>query len=499
MAAFPWRDLLTLWSEEIIGSGNYDDELTPEVAASGWLGSRGATQDEIAAAEARLGVIFPPSYREFLQVSNGWQRTTDFVRRLRPVSEVQWFAAEDQGTIDAWMMGAGDGAVSDEEYRVYGDAVAQPLRAEYLQAALAVSDYGDGIYLLNPQTVTPEGEWEAWFFAPWVPGADRYRSFWEMMSAEYEHFLYALKSSRGEPTPRADPSLGVQAEDLNGLVAALQNPTQRQAALQALGNLRDKRAFEAVLGVFQDRNADLFARECAARTLGELRDPRAVGPLIDAFRVTPGETSELPYATLFGSSPRLPGDDLLDEMLGAASIQDMIGALEPLLGATMTGHLKATLSPGAVGRGLSDRLSYASRQGLLTMGEVALPGLFDALDDPDPDVRRQVASTLCHARGRDDVFERLVRAFDDPDPSVRAAVPASIEQLFDNRAVDPLLKALKDPDSTVRTQAARSLGIMASRSDADRIAEALRVARKGDPDTGVQSAASQALDRLGRT
>jgi hypothetical protein len=37
--------------------------------------------------------------------------------------------------------------------------------------------------------VTPEKEWEAWFFANWLPGAARYRSFREMMKAERESFL----------------------------------------------------------------------------------------------------------------------------------------------------------------------------------------------------------------------------------------------------------------------------------------------------------------------
>ena len=498
MASFPWKDLLTRWSAEIVGSGDYEDELTPEVTTSGWLGYRRASKGEIATAEARLGVTFPPSYREFLQVSNGWRMTTGFVRRLRPVNEVQWFAAEEQATIDAWKAGAGEHPVSDQEYSVYGDTAVQPLRAEYLQTALAVSDYGDGIYLLNPQTVTPEGEWEAWFFAPWIPGADRYRSFWELMVAEHEHFLYALKSSRGEPTPRADASLRVDAQDLDGLVAALRDPAHRPAALQALGNLRDQRAFEPVLQVFHDHDADLFSRECAARTLGELRDPRAVGPLIDAFRVAPGEMNDLRLAALLKSGMSPAGDANLNKLLGTVSIQDMIDALAPLLGTGMTGHLQATLTPEAVGRGLSARLNYACMQGLLTLGNVALPGLIHALQDPDPGVRSQVASTLCHVRGRDHVFEPLVGAFDDPEPSVRAAVAANIEQLFDRRAVDPLLQALEDVDSTVRTHAARSLGIMASRSDTERIAEALTVAREGDPDAAVRRAASQALGRLGR-
>lgn len=54
-------------------------------------------------------------------------------------------------------------------------------------------DSGSGLYLLNPRIVTAEGEWEAWFFAHWLPGANRYRSFWELMQGEYQNFVQANK------------------------------------------------------------------------------------------------------------------------------------------------------------------------------------------------------------------------------------------------------------------------------------------------------------------
>lgn len=82
-------------------------------------------------------------------------------------------------------------SIADEEYFVYGEAQdCSNLRVEYLQTALEISDLGDSaIYLLNPQVITADGEWEAWFFCNWLPGADRYRSFREMMQAEYKNVL----------------------------------------------------------------------------------------------------------------------------------------------------------------------------------------------------------------------------------------------------------------------------------------------------------------------
>jgi hypothetical protein len=42
------------------------------------------------------------------------------------------------------------------------------------------------ILLLNPKIVTDEGEWEAWYLDSKLPGAFRFRSFQELMQAQYE-------------------------------------------------------------------------------------------------------------------------------------------------------------------------------------------------------------------------------------------------------------------------------------------------------------------------
>jgi HEAT repeat protein len=499
MSEFPWIDLLTSWSQELVSSGQNADGLPVEVIESGWLGFPGATEQELAAAEARLGTILPPSYRAFLRVTNGWRMTTGFAGGLRPVEDVGWLADEDPALIETWIMGElGLGsppiAITDAEYHVYGERVDQPFRSEYLRTALAISDRRNGIYLLNPQTVTSDGEWEAWFFAPWVPGADRYRSFWEMMEAEHERFVFVLKRTQGLPTPRADPSLGVGADDFGGLLAALRDPEQRLAALDALGNLRDARAFDAVLMVFQDQAENLLVREEAARTLGRLGDPRAIQPLLDAFRTSPEEMGRLTLNALLGSGQA--GEELPDSL--ASGLGELLDRLGGALGTPMADHLRSTLTPEAVGQGYADHLNHAVRQGLLELGDAAFPELFDALEDSDPGVRREVASLLCYARRREGVFERLLSTFADPDPSVRAALASHIEQLFEPHAVDPLLTALEDVAAPVRVAAARSLGIVGRRGADRRVAAALAAASEQDPEPQVRRVAAQSLRSLGR-
>jgi hypothetical protein len=108
-------------------------------------------------------------------------------------ADVEWFSVRHQDWIDAYM---DDAFVSDKEYLVYGEEQSpEVFRPEYLQAALEISARGDSaIYLLNPRIVAADGEWEAWFFANWLPGACRYRSFRRMMQAERASFAGYLET-----------------------------------------------------------------------------------------------------------------------------------------------------------------------------------------------------------------------------------------------------------------------------------------------------------------
>src|SRR4051812_30361669 len=198
METFDWRGLLAQWSRALLGVPELAAGLPPDAVASGWLGLPGATAAQLAAIEARLGTTLPPSYRAFLGVSNGWRKLGYFIERVWSADEIEWFRVRHQDWIDAYQdpESYGGPPLTEGAHQVYGDAQDPAyFRAEYLQDTLEISDVGDSaILLLNPAVVTPEGEWEAWFFANWLPGARRYRSFRELMQAEYQQFL-ALKEA----------------------------------------------------------------------------------------------------------------------------------------------------------------------------------------------------------------------------------------------------------------------------------------------------------------
>jgi hypothetical protein len=186
---YPWRPLLERWSRQWLDVRDYAVELPDEVIETGWLGYPGATEQQVRELEQRLRRTVPPSYRAFLRLSNGWRRTSSFTHQMWSTAEVDYFRVRNQNWIDVLMDSSP--IVTPEEHARYGrDQDPLSYRTEYLQDVIQISEVGDAaVYLLNPAVVSAGGEWEAWFLASWSPGAHRFRSFWDLMQAEYASFV----------------------------------------------------------------------------------------------------------------------------------------------------------------------------------------------------------------------------------------------------------------------------------------------------------------------
>lgn len=194
-----WKEFLTQWSEELLNFDNHEEwpyfctDFTPEEFESGWIGFDGATEEQINQAETRLSTKLPPSYREFLKVSNGWRWTAPGMEKVWPVEEIDWFRVRNQPLIDIILEYTY--SVSDEEYFVYGANQLPGYRVEYLPSQLEIAIGDDStFYLLNPRVIFPDGEWEAWLYS--AEGPVRYRSFWELMQAERVWFDWPVENIR---------------------------------------------------------------------------------------------------------------------------------------------------------------------------------------------------------------------------------------------------------------------------------------------------------------
>lgn len=197
-AAMPkrdWKAMFRAWSDTILRSGDFNEVLLPGAHARHWAGFPPATDDAIAAAEARLRVRLPESYKAFLKISNGWwlEGTAGPVRlwgieEIRPLRETQPELVED------W----------PQDDLVLGDIAMLP--DAHLASALQISEDNDGFYLLNPRMRHGRGECQACFFATWVPGAECRVSFEDLIVERYEAFLAShpesTATSSGSPAGR---------------------------------------------------------------------------------------------------------------------------------------------------------------------------------------------------------------------------------------------------------------------------------------------------------
>ncbi|HVS05567.1 MAG TPA: HEAT repeat domain-containing protein [Candidatus Dormibacteraeota bacterium] len=158
-----WVELLSKLAARVIGDREMAVELPDEALETGWLGARGASPAELADVEARLGVTLPPSYRAFLQTSNGWGRLSHAVERLLAAGEIVKFVEAEPEWVAAYER--------TEE-------------SSGLSTALQISTaYDGGVCLLIPSQAA---EWETWFFANWLAGAWRHESFLAFMRSEME-------------------------------------------------------------------------------------------------------------------------------------------------------------------------------------------------------------------------------------------------------------------------------------------------------------------------
>jgi hypothetical protein len=182
VAAVDWTSWLADFNRELLErldletySAFRDPRVTPDLVRSGWLGSAPADESTLVATEARLGTRLPPSYRSFLAASNGFVQPDLIVPRLRASSEIGWYGELAPESVEIWSQ--------------FADADEQTGR---LGTCLQVSDVelvGDAVYLLDPTRSSSDGEWDAYFFASWVPGVDRYPSFLALMEAKRDELV----------------------------------------------------------------------------------------------------------------------------------------------------------------------------------------------------------------------------------------------------------------------------------------------------------------------
>ena len=183
-----WMPILLRLSAVLVQSEDFRDDLTPEARSSGWCGLPPASEEEVLEVEMRLGLTLPPSYRSFLSVSNGWRPFDNLIERLMTVLEIGYYREIDPEDVAMTQKYFQENDISDIDYLDYDNpAHCEALRHRYYPTSVLIGK-GWGVeserILLNPSIVSIGGEWEVIYFANWIPGNRRYRSFRHFMEGE---------------------------------------------------------------------------------------------------------------------------------------------------------------------------------------------------------------------------------------------------------------------------------------------------------------------------
>lgn len=176
-----WQWFLERWNAQWTAVRRLTDseEADEEDLTAGGLGFPPAGERRTAALEQRLGTALPPSYRAFLQVSDGWRHAGSSVYLLAGTGDADWHR-------DPMGMKA-----LHEEQLDEGSAPSDVLMAGMWERALRLSLDSDMTdVLLDPGDTDENGEWAVYVHKGWSgEHPERYGSFAAFMREAHRKFV----------------------------------------------------------------------------------------------------------------------------------------------------------------------------------------------------------------------------------------------------------------------------------------------------------------------
>lgn len=350
---FDWRMFLTKFSEEMLAGEDFLEEfeayLTPEQIATRWLGFTPASEEQIAAAEARLRLKLPPSYREFLKVTNGWSVIEPFIYRVYPVEEIGYGRDNERLGIADYIEGYSYGIAPGSP------SAADLAYADELHSVIAVSEYGDAALLLNPKQIDDEGEMEAWFFASWVPGENRYPSFRALMEAKYWSFLDIRADVQARRTAESAPPDSKQT--MRGIAAELESRAQAmldgllghfKPSMDALkAQMRQNPGFERMMRFDEMMKSLDLDPDHPETFLEAIRKFREENPGLERLPTLSDEERTAVQQALLRSTPNIDLDDTMSDINLILSMQQAARQIQGMFGTFGTDLLPDDLESDA--------------------------------------------------------------------------------------------------------------------------------------------------------
>ena len=221
--AFDWRSFLLRWSGEWADSlleGKTRGEDDEAARRARWLGLPPASEERIEAMEERLGRRMPPSYREFLKVSDGWRHAGGFVGLLAGTEGAHWHNNE-SGLADMF-----------EEHLAEDAGPEERRAADIWRRGLQLDVESDITYVfLDPEDVDKDGEWAVYTWASWrAAPPERHANFPAFMRDMHREF-HSLRAHRsdGEPVFANDTTRKLDAQVEEARLEALRGGWEQAA------------------------------------------------------------------------------------------------------------------------------------------------------------------------------------------------------------------------------------------------------------------------------
>ena len=311
-----------------------------------------------------------------------------------------------------------------------------------------------------------------------------------------------------------------EAGDVAGLIGALSSDafSWRKEAAEALGNIGDQRAFEALLNAarFEEHSPKVFLEplngmdhsgridvlvsllssgkhaiyDWAIKAIGRVGEP-ALPALMESLQ-REGLGQQEAYHHALALKEIDPPIDYLLELMGHESEPVRMAAVEAFEAKKGADDVAGALLSALEHDNPKVRESVAAALGRIgdaDMVEVFLP----LLKDDSAGVREAAVGALGNL-GDQSVVESLSPLLDDPQVSVREIAAAVLGDLGDPRAVEGLMGLLEDQDSSVRLKATFALGQI---GDPKAVPALMQVAREDEKEY-VRKDAALALGMIGK-
>jgi HEAT repeat protein/beta-lactamase regulating signal transducer with metallopeptidase domain len=247
------------------------------------------------------------------------------------------------------------------------------------------------------------------------------------------------------------------------------------------------RAVAALIPTLRDADADV--RQTAAQALGELGDPRAVEALMRALRTDPVAGVRQMAAWALGEIEDTRAVPALGEAVRGDASPDVRE-----MAAWALGEIESPNAIDPLRAALRDSSPGVRAKAVWALGEIedpgAVPALTEALRDGSAEIRQMAAWALGEIESPAAV-EPLAGALRDSDVEVRRKAAWALGEIEDPRALPALSTALGDADAEVRSMAAWAMGEIQPPA-----APAALIAAAGDASAEVRKQVAWALGEI---